>query len=779
MFLQEAAALLTAPPGSLVYHLVMAVTLGLLFSFARALRERVEAPLTIRWSLAAGGLLALRLVQMVAAGLAWLALIDGQLILPPLDRFASFLTPLVLSWSLLAPEPSPRKDRLFMAAVSGAILGLLASFLLRLAVGAGAPFNGTLSDLTWSGAILLLGLSLGLALVLTRPPQWELSFGPLLLIAAGAGAHLAFGGPGGSLAGFLRLAELTAYPLIALAGARALAWSVIPLPAKSTGPLTASTHAGVLREGLSRLTELLVIEDSEQLARSAVKALAHHMRAEYCLLLTPPEPEDQFAIATAYDLIREQHLPGAALDSKGCPVIASALNRRRTLAFPAESQSPDMQVLRKVLGLDATGPALLAPVAGEGRLHGGVLLLSPYARQHWEPDDRKALEAAAAHLGARFSRLMEPASQSSEELQDLQQALAEAQQRIAALEEENARLQQEYETGQAEDGRAQADNLAALLSMNEEAQETIRRLQDELETLRAAQQSSPPEMEQLAGELQLALAELADARARLSALEEQGAWPTAGSASAAQGPDVEAIASIAQELRQPMSSILGYTDLLLGESVGLLGAMQRKFLERVRSGIERMGALLNDLIQVTAIETGTLSLTPGPVDLVHCVEEAVMQTSVLMRDRGIALRMDIPDDMPPVLGDEDAAIQILVHLLQNAIGASPEGGEVILATRLENTDQGDFAMLSVSDAGEGIPSEDLGRVFKRIYRADNTLVQGLGDRGVGLSIVKALSEAMGGRVWVDSEVGTGTTFTVLMPLAPSQVAESGDVYQVP
>jgi signal transduction histidine kinase len=116
--------------------------------------------------------------------------------------------------------------------------------------------------------------------------------------------------------------------------------------------------------------------------------------------------------------------------------------------------------------------------------------------------------------------------------------------------------------------------------------------------------------------------------------------------------------------------------------------------------------------------------------------------------------------------DRDALQQILIHLLQNASLATPVDGEISLCARMEDRDiQPGYVLIQVSDSGGGIPAEELPRVFSRLYRADNPLIQGVGDTGVGLSIVKTLVEAHGGRIWVDSEIGRGSTFSILLPLA--------------
>lgn len=233
----------------------------------------------------------------------------------------------------------------------------------------------------------------------------------------------------------------------------------------------------------------------------------------------------------------------------------------------------------------------------------------------------------------------------------------------------------------------------------------------------------------------------------------------------------EVIASIAQELRQPMSSISGYTDLLISESVGILGALQKKFLERVKASTHRMDQLIKDLIQITTIDSGQFLFTLQPLEILDVIDLAIEATSAQFREKEISLRVDISSDLPKLHTDKDALQQILLHLLQNAGTTTPTQGEITLKAHLYSKTSNDVILLSVTDTGEGIPKEDLPRVFSRLYRADNPLIQGIGDTGVGLSIAKTLTEALGGRIWVESKLGAGSTFSVLMPTSAPTIPD--------
>jgi signal transduction histidine kinase len=214
-----------------------------------------------------------------------------------------------------------------------------------------------------------------------------------------------------------------------------------------------------------------------------------------------------------------------------------------------------------------------------------------------------------------------------------------------------------------------------------------------------------------------------------------------------------------------LSSVLGYTDLLLSESVGILGALQRNFLERVRNSTTRMNNLIDNLIQVAELDSAGYTLDPKPVDMSAVIDDAIGLIRPHLLEKETVLRVDMPPVLPQLHTDRDAIQQILFHLLQNADAATPAQGEITLRAFTQvQAELGEFIMLQVSDSGGGIPEDELPRVFSRIYRAKNPVIEGVGDSGVGLTIAETLTQALGGRIWVESEAGVGATFSVLLPL---------------
>ncbi len=227
----------------------------------------------------------------------------------------------------------------------------------------------------------------------------------------------------------------------------------------------------------------------------------------------------------------------------------------------------------------------------------------------------------------------------------------------------------------------------------------------------------------------------------------------------------ESIVSMAHEFRTPMTAIAGYTDLLMGEQAGILNEMQLQFLERVKANVEQLGHLLNDLIRVASPDSRPIELSPQLVNLIEIVEEAIMGLAARFRDRRLAVQLDLPPEYALVRADHDSLYQIILRLLSNAALCSREGSEVAVRA-LPYTDdkaQQAYVQIMVVDTGGGIVPDDYTRVFRRLYRANQPLIQGMGETGIGMAVAKTLVEANGGRIWVESQPNAGSTFSFILP----------------
>jgi two-component system sensor histidine kinase VicK len=186
--------------------------------------------------------------------------------------------------------------------------------------------------------------------------------------------------------------------------------------------------------------------------------------------------------------------------------------------------------------------------------------------------------------------------------------------------------------------------------------------------------------------------------------------------------------------------------------------------------------MLEDLTRITFLDAGRFTLTPEPVDVVSQIEDAITAASSQLREKGLTVHLNIDDDIPPIRADRDAISQIVGQLLTNAYLASPPGSAIYVSAQRDaaknSKTPGEIMHVSIEDRGGGITLEDQQRVFARKYKAENPLIQGLGDTGVGLAIAKALIEAHGGEIWLETRPGVGSVFNFTLPLEAMAEAES-------
>jgi len=222
----------------------------------------------------------------------------------------------------------------------------------------------------------------------------------------------------------------------------------------------------------------------------------------------------------------------------------------------------------------------------------------------------------------------------------------------------------------------------------------------------------------------------------------------------------EFVSLVSHELRTPLTSIKGFTEMVLDGDAGEIDDEVREYLEIVFNNAERLVALVNDLLDISRIESGRISLKSEPVDLRQVVETVTATMQHKLEEKHQALTVAITPDAAYVIGDRDKLVQVLTNYVSNAYKYSPEGASI----RIEITRQGDHARVAVIDTGYGISPEAQAKLFTKFYRVDNSLTRAVGGTGLGLSLVKQMVEMMGGEVGVQSQEGEGSTFYFTVPL---------------
>ncbi len=232
------------------------------------------------------------------------------------------------------------------------------------------------------------------------------------------------------------------------------------------------------------------------------------------------------------------------------------------------------------------------------------------------------------------------------------------------------------------------------------------------------------------------------------------------------------LSTVSHELRTPLTSIRSFSEILLRYDVNDT-EKRRKFIDVIHNEAERLTRMINDLLDLSKIEAGRMELQPQPLQLEPVFARALGTTQPLFSERGIQATSEIQAGLPPVYADADRLHQVLTNLLGNSVKFSPEGGTV----RLSGTRKEGFALICVADEGPGIPPDRLEQIFDRFHQVRDPQKSHPLGTGLGLTISREIVEKMGGKIWVESELGEGALFMFTVPLCMESHGESGQNQQ--
>ena len=242
----------------------------------------------------------------------------------------------------------------------------------------------------------------------------------------------------------------------------------------------------------------------------------------------------------------------------------------------------------------------------------------------------------------------------------------------------------------------------------------------------------------------------------------------------------EFLANMSHELRTPLNAILGMAEVLQDEVFGPRNESQQRAIRTIEHSGTHLLELINDILDLAKIEAGQMSVDRVPVAVSYLCSSSVPFVQAQAQAKGITLRLEVPDTLPDVLGDERRLRQVLINLLNNAVKFTPDGGTVTLAAqRLEAQREGEDPRLrlTVSDTGIGIAPADLDQLFQPFVQIDSTLNRQYSGTGLGLALVKRMVDLQGGQVQVRSTVGVGSHFSVDLPATVHAAAPVGDLVQ--
>ena len=221
------------------------------------------------------------------------------------------------------------------------------------------------------------------------------------------------------------------------------------------------------------------------------------------------------------------------------------------------------------------------------------------------------------------------------------------------------------------------------------------------------------------------------------------------------------ISLVSHELRTPLTSIIGFVSFILDGKAGAINDRQRNSLARVQRQSKRLAALINDLLDISRIESGRIQMDQKPISLLEIVTQRLEEIRPQADEKSIRLALTAPESVPKVLGDEARMGQVFTNLIGNAIKFTPDNGEVNVKVEAD----GNLLHVEVIDTGPGIPAEERQKIFDKFYQLSDISTRQQGGSGLGLSITKSIVEAHGGRLWIDDgNQGNGSNFQFVLPL---------------
>ena len=227
------------------------------------------------------------------------------------------------------------------------------------------------------------------------------------------------------------------------------------------------------------------------------------------------------------------------------------------------------------------------------------------------------------------------------------------------------------------------------------------------------------------------------------------------------------LANMSHELRTPLNAILGYTELLIDKVYGETPEKMQDVLQRIQGNGRHLLGLINDVLDLSKIEAGQLILALGDYSLKNVVHTVFSAVEPLAEAKQIALKVEVPPDLPPGYGDERRLTQVVLNLVGNAIKFTDVGEVVVKAAKVN----GSFEV-TVRDTGPGICETDRAKLFQEFQQADNAITRKKGGTGLGLAISKRIVELHGGKIWVESAPRRGSTFSFTLPTTVEQQAKS-------
>jgi PAS domain S-box-containing protein len=781
---------LTTGPGVFIYHLLVLLALEAMAGIALIEWRHTRNPDLRRILLVFGGMLALRLPLLLGG---WL----GPAILAPLLSGVEAVSLVLLGWAFIAPVLDHRVRRWYLPGGLAVILTFTVIFTLmwsgELSRSPALSYSASWQQPFWQAVSALLAMMP--ALFLLRQPQQERQFLPVLgfqilflgfaksclgslLLVMGQSDVFAY-----VVAGVGRFVSLLGYPLFTVAVYRTALqdmWAYRQeLQSMSEEALRQTRELHFLVEVSRALGETL---DLDAVLHQVVESIAMVMDADRCaIFLSRSDDPETVTLAAQYAPLQRTGRPAGhlAIPLTEQPTLGYVLQRRKQLTLNVGVGNPRLQVLYRLLGGQEAGPTIVQPLLRQRQILGVLVVGNDHSQRDFRPSEGRLCESIAVQVAAALenARLYRDLTAQARQLSLLLQSREEEIGREAAILESIA------------EGVIVSDRRGRVTNINAAAEHILGMPRQRIEG---------HSLERLAGHMALdpqadwrsisqadipvqAVFELED---RVVGVDAAPVLTPAGdklgvvavlrdvtTETEAERAKSKFITAISHELRTPLTAIRGYAESLISGTGGPVSEAQSHFLKVIRDSALRMVSLADNLMAVAQIERGFVKLEYGETDVASIVDDVLHSFQGQLEARQMEVKLEIAGDLQPIEADPARVRQILDNLVSNAIKFTYPGGRVTIgAHKLREGDEEtpEHYALWVEDTGIGISPDEQAHIWERFSRPAGDSSVEVSGLGVGLSIVRSLVEAHGGRVWLESTLGVGSKFTVLLPIERAQ-----------
>ncbi|MEI8132833.1 MAG: ATP-binding protein [Leptolinea sp.] len=754
-------------PGNLAYYLILIYSLVATLLIALNGFRIGRYPLPSRTFTGIAILFAAAILPIAASFINQSSGSQPEALYPVLERTSLAWLMIWTAWLWLAPRRSTYFD------LAAAILSILFPVIITILVNYfplnGNPFNASPADIIWHFMIILTTLVFTGILIRRQTPAGAYGVGMLVLILTGFTISLIFMTANGNISGAARLGVLCALPLLPVLALRQELLAPTPQTPTAFDNIMTQVVVQPLPDQINTWLDAAGSSDPIRQQEEVARILCQVLDASACILLKLSERPGIIRLTSGYNLSNKSWIETKELSSDGIPKTAqSVIDSIPSVFRKSAGSSSETDRFSALLQLVDIYSMAVIPIHDSTIRWGAAVLFRSTGSPSFQEDDLLPYSRTAAALANIFKN--------NEIAKKEKNNISRLTTEINILQENNHLLQTKLDALRLSAVQVWSEaDLNQVLNLQQASQSEIDRIRNENRLLlqalaeeREVQKPghSSPLSENIEHELATARKDLThlqnllnDSHHQVEEMEKRTIFSTSS---------VERLrkySALTTQIRNPVAAITGYVDILLSDGETPLGSPDdHSTLDNLESSLSRLRQIMDELAKINVLESGVIDMEPESMDMGSAIDQAVANISPSLSDKGISLKLSLPEYLPAMQTYHEALQKVIIHLLDNAGKITPPNGTVELRVDIHEESAEPYLLMEISDGGGGIAAEDLKKVFLPVNQKNGQTIQGLGETDNGLSAAKTLIEAHGGRMWVDSNPGIGTTFSVLLPI---------------